>query len=230
MATSTTMSHCSSRALSLTSLAFGLVATGGLVLAVATDFWLILSEPVPLSPEMLQEVITGGMETPVMTVDTHSGLWRACINYEEDVPKSCFAIEYIGQTYARVEGASTTMSIIRAIRCATPVIMISLFVMICALGCSTAGNHKNDVKTFVGAVLYVLAALNLAVGSSSTSPRSAILVRLKGVAFIDLHVMGFYGSTQPNRMILAPEQKARDRGFPLLLSINPKGSLSCIPP
>jgi hypothetical protein len=40
--------------------------------------------------------------------------------------------------------------------------------------------------------------------------------------------MGFYGSTQTNRMIRAPEQKACDRGFPLLLLINPKGSLSCI--
>jgi hypothetical protein len=44
-----------------------------------------------------------------------------------------------------------------AIRRATPIIVMSLFVMICALGFSTVGNNKNDVKTFIGAVLYVLA-------------------------------------------------------------------------
>ncbi|ELU15399.1 hypothetical protein CAPTEDRAFT_203340 [Capitella teleta] len=35
------------------------------------------------------------------------------------------------------------------------------------------------------------------------------------------NIMGFYGSTQTNRMIRAPEQKARDQGFPLLILINP---------
>jgi hypothetical protein len=40
----------------------------------------------------------------------------------------------------------------------------------------------------------------------------------------------FYGSTRTNRMIRAPAQKARYRGYPLLLSMNPKDALSCIPP
>ncbi|ELU09220.1 hypothetical protein CAPTEDRAFT_203934, partial [Capitella teleta] len=35
--------------------------------------------------------------------------------------------------------------------------------------------------------------------------------------------MGFFGSTQTNRMIRVTEQKAQDQGFPLLLSINHKG-------
>jgi len=38
--------RCTTRALSLTSLGFGLVATGALSLAVATDYWLFTVEPV----------------------------------------------------------------------------------------------------------------------------------------------------------------------------------------
>jgi hypothetical protein len=60
----------------------------------------------------------------------------------------------------------------------------------------------------------------------------AVAVRFSSinVAWVSEWEMAFYGSTQTNRMIRAPEQKARDLGFLLLLSINPKGSLSCIPP
>ena len=49
------------RVLSLLSLAFGLVATGALSLAVATDYWLFTTEPMPLSemapdPSMLENL------------------------------------------------------------------------------------------------------------------------------------------------------------------------------
>jgi len=54
--------RCSTRALSLTSLGFGLVATGALSLAVATDYWLFTVEPiVPKVDDM-----TGYNETAVL--------------------------------------------------------------------------------------------------------------------------------------------------------------------
>ena len=73
------------RTLSLTSLTFGLVAMGGLSLAVATDYWLYSSEPYPLyipdptptNPNRTQEIM--------VTVKFHSGLWRAC-PYYDDLP------------------------------------------------------------------------------------------------------------------------------------------------
>ena len=95
---------CGQRALSMASLAFGLVATGGLALAVATDFWLYTSEPIlipdsvlatgpgpddyyPLNDTYVDEYpvneggIPGLFEPPTFTVQTNSGLWRACIIY-----------------------------------------------------------------------------------------------------------------------------------------------------
>lgn len=57
------------RTLSLISLAFGLVATGVLALAVATDFWLFTSEPwtIPQFPNV------------TVLLKAHSGLWRSCV-------------------------------------------------------------------------------------------------------------------------------------------------------
>lgn len=100
--------QCSQRALSLASLAFGLVATGGLALAIATDYWLLTSEPIKL-PEYLtsypvsdvafnasvyyddlqeipeleeedEESFLGFPELNTMTVNMHIGLWRGCIS------------------------------------------------------------------------------------------------------------------------------------------------------
>lgn len=47
--------RCGTRALSLMSLGFGLVATGALSLAVATDYWLFTVEQVPIPKEMFNE-------------------------------------------------------------------------------------------------------------------------------------------------------------------------------
>jgi len=44
--------RCGSRSLSLVSLGFGLVATGALSLAVATDYWLFTVEPVAAEPTL----------------------------------------------------------------------------------------------------------------------------------------------------------------------------------
>jgi hypothetical protein len=114
----TIMLQCSQRALSLTSLAFGLIATGGLALAVVTDFWLIISEPIQISaeemPGMMMEPIPSDMhsnfslppemaldnyedfpgpgEMPPILVRTHSGLWRACLIYDEEIVQGIHAV------------------------------------------------------------------------------------------------------------------------------------------
>jgi len=96
--------RCGTRALSLTSLGFGLVATGALSLAVATDYWLFTVEPVIPDfndtaiaetyedQELLDDTTSseapgaqdallvpdGGSMLPIV-INMHSGLWRLCI-------------------------------------------------------------------------------------------------------------------------------------------------------
>jgi len=104
--------RCGSRALSLTSLGFGLVATGALSLAVATDYWLFTVEPVIPNPEDMtlsnetaemmaayerQEVVADASEPPpapilpaFVVISMHSGLWRLCII--NDPPGACIAL------------------------------------------------------------------------------------------------------------------------------------------
>jgi len=57
--------RCSTRALSLISLGFGLVATGALSLAVATDYWLFTVEPLIPGAD---GIITGPNDTAAMAV------------------------------------------------------------------------------------------------------------------------------------------------------------------
>lgn len=64
--------------MALISLAFGLVATGTLSLAVSVDYWLFTIEPVPLPAEL----IVNSSAPNVMMVKTHSGFWRACPYYD----------------------------------------------------------------------------------------------------------------------------------------------------
>lgn len=61
----------------MTSLAFGLTATGTLSLAVSTDYWLYTAEPWHVKDyddENTEQVVV---------IKVHSGLWRACIYYED---------------------------------------------------------------------------------------------------------------------------------------------------
>jgi len=97
--------RCGTRTLSLTSLGFGLVATGALSLAVATDYWLYTVEMVEI--KLNDTTVTMGMAaayeelelddidaagplsddlpavgqdgSSMFPVAMHSGLWRMCI-------------------------------------------------------------------------------------------------------------------------------------------------------
>ena len=46
-----------------------------------------------------------------------------------------------------------------AMRPASPVVVVSLLILIVALGFSTVGNSKRDYKTLIGAVLYVVGGI-----------------------------------------------------------------------
>ncbi len=67
---------CGMRTLSLTSLAFALIATGALSLAVATDYWLFTLESIYA---VVLDGETGLDITIMVPTNIHSGLWRACI-------------------------------------------------------------------------------------------------------------------------------------------------------
>lgn len=92
--------HCSVRSLSLFSLLFGLVATGALSLAVATDFWIYTEEPIVLTLGNDSDYAGGGggggaaAQVPgdqslsasavnYLNIRMHSGLWRLCIIHGE---------------------------------------------------------------------------------------------------------------------------------------------------
>lgn len=91
--------HCSVRSLSLFSLLFGLVATGALSLAVATDFWIYTEEPIRLTLGNDSDYAGGGgggagAQVPgdqslsasavnYLNIRMHSGLWRLCIIHGE---------------------------------------------------------------------------------------------------------------------------------------------------
>ena len=88
------------RVLSLLSLAFGLVATGALSLAVATDYWLFTEESMTpgegdvdpldisfndsavLGPDIENISLEPYLDSSPVRVAVHSGLWRMCIQYE----------------------------------------------------------------------------------------------------------------------------------------------------
>ena len=53
------------------------------------------------------------------------------------------------------------MPIAGAMRRSSPVLVISLFILIGALACSTLGNSRRDFKTLIGAVLYVVGGISM---------------------------------------------------------------------
>jgi hypothetical protein len=170
--------RCGTRTLSLVSLGFGLVATGALSLAVATDYWLFTIEPLPTQQDYgpgrenftEEESVTTPQQDNYIVIHAHSGLWRTCIilheiSVDEGVPpKSCSSIAYFEQSSERVDGADTTMSILRAIRKSSPVIVGSLLLLLTALTLSIVGTTKNDFKIIVSAIIYIFSALSLGMG------------------------------------------------------------------
>ena len=111
-------SHCGRQSLNLVSLTFGLSASGGLALAVVTDFWLFTSETIPIphppvdpDPERLGGVhvnssfiveydahaqygrMSGLHEEPTYLVHIHSGLWRICIKYGMMTNEGLYAVD-----------------------------------------------------------------------------------------------------------------------------------------
>ena len=95
--------QCNIRSLNLISLVFGLAATGFLSLAASTDFWLHTNEPFratgndtalaeyPHFNDTEEEyeyeddndtTMSSDYETSTLLIQTHSGLWRICIVYE----------------------------------------------------------------------------------------------------------------------------------------------------
>ncbi|CAH1793534.1 unnamed protein product [Owenia fusiformis] len=179
------------RTMSVMSLVCGLVGVGMFTLAVAADFWLYVQEPFgedklrasmtmvepldytetyteePLEEEMIEydENMTMPDTMPILKLHANMGLWRCCIELVQPTvvsPKTCSYIRYFGQVAGRVQEQEVTMAITKAIRLATPICVVALIVTIVAFCTSTWGNVKQNSKTVIGAVLYILGGLILA--------------------------------------------------------------------
>ena len=68
--------HCASCGLNVCCLTTGLMATGALLLAVTTDFWLYTTEEV--SGIWVNPMNESDFERFNIPVSIHSGLWRLC--------------------------------------------------------------------------------------------------------------------------------------------------------
>ncbi|XP_041364236.1 voltage-dependent calcium channel gamma-7 subunit-like [Gigantopelta aegis] len=156
--------HCSSYALTCLSLAFGAMSSVTLALAVATDAWIFMSEPLTLSREILD--MFNMTEQHHIMVHVRSGLWRVCtINLANGtIPDQCIPINYSQRGSGRLEGAPTSMTIVGAIRISAPLQVAALVLCGLAVLFSVAGSYQADVKTLVSGVFYILAGLCLSVG------------------------------------------------------------------
>lgn len=169
------------RALGLASIGVGFLATVVVAVAVSVDYWLYTDEPIDTAlthdeQHAVDDVPDAAPPSSIVTmVATHSGLWRFCIDakvdytdeeYEELMaePQRCDFISYFGQGYERVDSGATTSSILRDIRKATPMIILSLVLMLAAQIVSVVGHLRKDCRTIVGAVLSIVSALGLALG------------------------------------------------------------------
>ncbi|XP_060063473.1 voltage-dependent calcium channel gamma-7 subunit-like [Ylistrum balloti] len=147
--------HCGPKSLTIVSFSMGAIALVTLVLSVSTDAWLFTVEPV-----------TGTVDnqTFVINMNVRSGLWRVCtIAADGSVAPPCLTVSYFGDP-GRVEGQETSFAIIKSNRVAAMIPVISLILLTIAAVLSVLGNLRQDIKTLISAVIYILAGLSLAVG------------------------------------------------------------------
>ena len=68
---------CRTRMLILFALVIGLLSTGTLAIAIATDYWIYTSEPYIFKQEVENENVT------TLLFKINAGLWRGCFMTEE---------------------------------------------------------------------------------------------------------------------------------------------------
>lgn len=148
--------HCGPKALTIVSFTMGAIALVTLVLSVSTDAWLFTVEPVTAEY---------GNQTFTININVRSGLWRVCTIAEDDsTGASCLTVENIVEDPDRVEGQDTSFAIIKSNRVAAMIPVLSLILLTVAAVLSVLGNLRQDIKTLISAVIYILAGLSLAVG------------------------------------------------------------------
>ncbi|GFO08148.1 hypothetical protein PoB_003465300 [Plakobranchus ocellatus] len=157
------MNVCNVYKLTVCSFMMGCVSVALLALAVSTDSWLLTREFL-LTPG---EDGSMGNATDYKTwLRVWTGLWRFCM-MDENLPDEvyCMAVNYDVSNTGRGEaGAITTTTIISAARGAVALPASALLLSIIAVIFVAVGNIRQDMKTLIGGVLFVLAGLSLAVG------------------------------------------------------------------
>ncbi|KAJ8319351.1 hypothetical protein KUTeg_004442 [Tegillarca granosa] len=80
------------------------------------------------------------------------------------VQVNCLPVKYFEPDAERVEEQETSMAIIRANRVAVLFPVIALLLLIVGSILSVLGNIRQDCKTLIAAVIYILSGLSVAVG------------------------------------------------------------------
>ncbi|MEJ1284045.1 protein kinase C alpha [Cricetulus griseus] len=151
---STKMSACGRKALTLLSSVFAVCGLGLLGIAVSTDYWLYLEEGIILPQNQSTEV----------KMSLHSGLWRVCFLAGEERGR-CFTIEYVMPMSNQITSEST-VNVLKMIRSATPFPLVSLFFMFIGFILSNIGHIRphRTILAFVSGIFFILSGLSLVVG------------------------------------------------------------------
>ncbi|XP_062393815.1 voltage-dependent calcium channel gamma-7 subunit isoform X1 [Sardina pilchardus] len=150
----TTMSSCSSRALTLLSSVFGACGLLLVGVAVSTDYWLLMEEGIVLQQNQTIEV----------KMALHSGLWRTCFIAGAETGR-CVAAEYFNEPEIEIT-TENTANILKMVRTATPFPMVSLLFVFTAFVISNIGHIRpqRTILAFVSGIFFILSGLSLVVG------------------------------------------------------------------
>ncbi|XP_062594401.1 voltage-dependent calcium channel gamma-7 subunit-like [Saccostrea cucullata] len=167
------------------SLFVGATAISTMALAVATHNWIIADETtkplMPIGGEM-EANDTFLMESPAIpyltNITTHFGLWQVCMTLKMWYPSNPFpdwndtAPNVICQSLFEYESTSsedkskqeTTFKIAESQRNTAPFFVVNLCLMLLAAIFHVVGVVKQNSRTLIAGIIYIIAGLSTAVG------------------------------------------------------------------
>ncbi|XP_061191136.1 voltage-dependent calcium channel gamma-7 subunit-like [Saccostrea echinata] len=178
--------RCSTHTITKVSLLVGATAISTMALAVATHNWIIADEttkPLVAGGEM-EANDTYLMEfsvSPLTNITTHFGLWQACMTLTMWYPSNLFPdlngtaafppsvtcqslVEYESTTSEDKSNQETTFKIAESQRNTAPFFVVNLCLMLLAAIFHVVGVVKQNCRTLIAGIIYIIAGLSTAVG------------------------------------------------------------------